>query len=66
MFLGPNEPFALEAAPLFGLLSVEAPRWVSWALGDFGVKLVIAVFGLVPYRVIVNAFLPYREAPLAA
>ncbi len=65
LLLGPNEPFALEAAPLLGLLSVEAPRWVSWALGDFGVKLAIAVFGLVPYRVAVNAFLPYREPRLA-
>jgi queuosine precursor transporter len=66
LILGPNEPFALESAPLFGLLALDAPRWVSWALGDFGVKLVIAVFGLVPYRVVVNAFLPYREAPAAA
>jgi len=63
LFLGPNEPFALEAAPLFGVLPVEAARWVSWALGDFTVKLAVAVFGLVPYRVVINAFLPYRDAP---
>jgi queuosine precursor transporter len=59
--LGPNEPFALEAAPLLGVLAAEAPRWVSWALGDFAVKLAIAVFGLVPYRLVVGAILPMRE-----
>ena len=62
VFLGPNEPFALDAAPLFGILQgTEAPRWISWALGDFVVKLMIALFGLVPYRLIVGAFIPVRE-----
>ncbi len=60
--LGPNDPFALEAAPLFGVMTgAEAPRWISWALGDFAVKLAIALFGLVPYRLIVGAFIPFRE-----
>ncbi|WP_182085152.1 queuosine precursor transporter [Aureimonas sp. ME7] len=66
VLLGPNEPFALESAPLLGLFALEAPRWLSWALGDFGVKLTIAIFGLVPYRVAINAFLPYRDAPAVA
>lgn len=61
VFLGPNDAFSLEHAPLFGLLPVEAPRWLSWALGDFGVKLTIAIFGLVPYRVVINSVLPYRD-----
>lgn len=51
-FVGPDDPFALEAAPLFGVLAAEAPRWVSWALGDLTVKLLIAVFALIPYRLI--------------
>ena len=52
-FAGPDDPFALEAAPLFGALTAEAPRWISWALGDLTVKLLIAVFALIPYRLIV-------------
>lgn len=52
-FIGPEDAFALEAAALFGVLPVEAARWVSWALGDLTVKLLIAVFALIPYRLIV-------------
>lgn len=51
-FVGPEDGFALEAAPLFGVMASEAPRWVSWALGDLAVKLIIAVFALIPYRLI--------------
>lgn len=51
-FVGPDDGFALENAPLLGLLAVEAPRWVSWALGDLGVKLVMALLALIPYRLI--------------
>ena len=51
-FLGPDDGFALEAAPMMGVFSAEAARWVSWALGDLTVKLVIAVFALIPYRLI--------------
>jgi uncharacterized PurR-regulated membrane protein YhhQ (DUF165 family) len=50
--LGPNDGFSLEASPLLGLLDAQAPRWFSWALGDLGVKLIIAVFALIPYRII--------------
>ena len=42
----------------------KAPRWVSWAIGDFTVKLVIAVFALIPYRVIMQRFMPYRPQPV--
>lgn len=52
-FLGPDDAFALEASLLLGALPMEAARWVSWALGDLAVKLVIAVFALIPYRLIV-------------
>ena len=51
-FAGPDDAFALETAPLMGVFSVEAMRWVSWALGDLSVKLIIAVVALIPYRLI--------------
>jgi queuosine precursor transporter len=51
-FVGPDDAFALEAAPLLGFMTETAPRWVSWALGDLTVKLLIAVFALIPYRLI--------------
>jgi len=53
-FAGPSDAFALETAPLMGVFPIEAMRWVSWALGDLSVKLVIAVFALIPYRLIVQ------------
>ncbi|WP_102960927.1 queuosine precursor transporter [Mangrovicella endophytica] len=59
-FVGPNDDFALGAAPLLGLFATDAPRWLSWALGDFVVKLAIAVFALVPYRVVMQAVMPMR------
>ena len=51
-FIGPNDAFALENAPFLGFLSAETARWVSWAVGDLTVKLAIAVFALIPYRLI--------------
>ncbi|TIX06181.1 MAG: VUT family protein, partial [Mesorhizobium sp.] len=51
-FAGPNDAFALEAAPLLGVLPAETMRWVSWALGDLSVKLIIAVVALIPYRLL--------------
>lgn len=50
--LGPDDGFALEAAPLMGVFATEAPRWISWALGDLSVKLIIALVALIPYRLI--------------
>lgn len=51
-FVGPDDAFALENAPLLGTFAAELPRWISWALGDLSVKLLIAVFALIPYRLI--------------
>ena len=51
-FIGPNDGFALESSPLLGVFSFETARWVSWALGDLGVKLLIAIVALIPYRLI--------------
>ena len=43
--VGPDDAFALEPAPLFGVMAASAPRWVSWASATLAVKLIIAVFG---------------------
>lgn len=51
-FVGPGDSFSLESAPLFGLFQPETARWISWALGDLGMKLSIAVVALIPYRLI--------------
>ncbi len=54
--VGPGDGFASETAPLLGSFATVAPRWVSWALGDLSVKLVIAVFALIPYRIVMARF----------
>ena len=67
--LGPNVPFAIESAPLFGFLPFEAPRWVSWALADFGVKILMATVLLAPYGILRAAFirlLGWRESSTSA
>lgn len=56
--LGPNDGFAIEAAPLFGVMETTAPRWMSWALGDLAVKLSVAVALLAPYRLLLNFIRP--------
>lgn len=66
LLLGPTDAFSLEPAPLLGVFAVEAPRWISWALGDLTVKLLIAAFALVPYRIIMQRFMPYRPVGAAA
>ncbi len=60
--LGANDPFAIEPAPFLGLYATETPRWVSWAVGDFSVKLLVGGVALIPYRVIVSLALPPRAA----
>ena len=57
-----SDPFAGETAPLLGIFTSEAPRWVSWAIGDLAVKLFIAVLALIPYRLVVGWFVPLRPA----
>ena len=62
ILLGPNDGFATEWAPLLGAMPAEAPRWVSWAVGDFAVKLLMAALALVPYRVVIDHIMPLRPA----
>ena len=58
VFLGPNDPFALESAPILGLMAAEAPRWVSWALGDLAVKIIIGLAMLLPYGALMSVVRP--------
>jgi uncharacterized PurR-regulated membrane protein YhhQ (DUF165 family) len=54
-FLGEGLDFAVQPAPLLGVLALEAPRWVSWALGDLAVKVLMALVLLAPYGVLRGA-----------
>jgi uncharacterized integral membrane protein (TIGR00697 family) len=56
-FIDPTDPngWALEAVPLLGMGPV-APLWVSLAVADFGVKLVLAMVALIPFRVLSARF----------
>lgn len=63
--LGAADDFAAQTAPLLGLFSGEAPRWISWAIADFTVKLGFAALFLVPYRLLMNVLWPL-PAPRAA
>ena len=58
--LGANDPFAIEAAPFLGAFGAEVPRWMSWAVGDLAVKLIVALALLAPYRLIIPFFQPLR------
>ncbi len=45
--------WANEALPLFGV-GPELPYWVGLAIADYGVKLMIGLAALVPFRVLVH------------
>jgi uncharacterized PurR-regulated membrane protein YhhQ (DUF165 family) len=62
VFLGPNTPFALEQAPILGIFTTEAPRWISWAIGDFSVKLIVGLVMLLPYGALMNVLKPMQPA----
>ena len=55
----PVEGWAVSPAPLLGF-GAPAPFWVSLAVGDFLVKLLIALAALGPYRLAIQTFA--REA----
>ena len=63
---GPNDPFALEAAPILGVFSTEAPRWMSWAIGDFSVKLLVGLVMLLPYGALMSKLKPMPGVEKAA
>ena len=47
--LGANDDFAIANAPLLGVFAQEVPRWISWAIGDYAVKLLVGAAMLLPY-----------------
>lgn len=47
------DDWAVEPMPLMGI-GAPAPFWVSLALGDFGVKMLIALAALGPYRLLIG------------
>lgn len=65
-FFGPNDSFALETAPVLGLLTVDAPRWISWALGDLTVKILCGIALLLPYGALMSVIKPMPGAARTA
>ncbi|MCL6708637.1 VUT family protein [Pseudomonas sp. R2.Fl] len=61
-FIGPNDGFAIEWAPVLGVFATEAPRWVSWALGDLGVKILAGIVLLMPYGALMSTLKPMPAA----
>ncbi len=49
---GNDVSWATEATPLLGL-GPDAPFWVSLAMADWLVKLMLAVLALVPFRIVI-------------
>ena len=64
-FIGPNDDFATAWAPILGIMSSEAPRWVSWALGDFAVKMLVGLVMLLPYGALITVIRPMTSTRTA-
>lgn len=62
VFFGANDPFALESAPILGVFTAQAPRWISWAIGDFTVKMIVGLVMLLPYGALMNVLRPMQAA----
>ena len=57
-FFGPNDDFAIASAPVLGIFTAEAPRWISWAIGDFSVKVLVGLVMLLPYGALMSRLRP--------
>jgi len=55
--LGANDDFAIASAPFLGIFVTEVPRWISWAAGDFAVKMLVGAAMLVPYGILAQLLL---------
>jgi uncharacterized PurR-regulated membrane protein YhhQ (DUF165 family) len=60
--LGANDDFAIGWAPLLGIFMAEVPRYVSWALGDLSVKVIVALVMLLPYGALMSVLKPMPGA----
>ena len=49
--MGYEDSFATENIVILSGLA-ESPRWLMWAIGDFAVKLFVAMMLLIPFKVI--------------
>lgn len=58
VLFGPNDDFAIGWAPLLGIFQTEAPRWISWALGDLSCKVIVALVMLLPYGALMSVLKP--------
>ena len=59
--IGANDDFAIANAPILGVFALEAPRWVSWAFGDFGAKITVGLIMLLPYGALMNVLKPMPD-----
>ncbi|HWU61929.1 MAG TPA: queuosine precursor transporter [Ensifer sp.] len=64
-FIGPNDDFATGWSSILGVFSTEAPRWISWLIGDFVVKLLCGVVLLLPYGAFISVVKPMPTAAKA-
>ncbi len=62
VMLGPNDSFAIESAPVLGVFAAMTPRFISWALGDFAVKILVGLVMLLPYGALMNVIKPMYPA----
>jgi len=60
VFMGPNEDWATGLVPLLGFGAL-APFWVSLAIGDFIVKMLIAILALIPFKTLAQALSPASQ-----
>ena len=65
-FLGENDGFALENAPMLAVFATEIPRWISWAAGDFMVKILAGLLMLAPYSLLVRFLAPAKKTNLVS
>jgi uncharacterized PurR-regulated membrane protein YhhQ (DUF165 family) len=52
----------LEQAPILGAMAAQAPRWISWAISDFSVKMIMGLVMLLPYGALMNVLRPMQPA----
>lgn len=58
---------ALDTALFFSLaFAATGLPWVTWALGDYGVKIAMALVMLIPFRLLMSATRPKAGAPSEA
>ena len=65
-FIGPNDDFAIGWGAILGIFSAEAPRWISWSIGDFSVKLLSGIVLLLPYGAFISVVKPMPVEPAKA